>query len=200
MGLSEDKLSYLRTLLFNFGLIPNEESKFTVGYAEETEVYNIKLEYDDSIYYDLADVFKFGFPFFDENETYYDAGGLPDDGNLVYAVEEGMNFDYLKFALGDNLNDTTYFYTLESQEVLPHNIDIFFAVYEASPGDDFIIDPGFEFEFGTSYDGADSELDSTEDGTKLYVLSEGTLVATLKDIEASTDDYGKYTILMVMCE
>ena len=200
MGLSEDKLSYLHTLLLNFGVIPDEEQNFTVGYSEEAEVYNVKLEYDESIYCDLADTFKFGFTFFDEDENYYDAGGLPEDGNLIYAVDAGKNFDYVKFALGDKRINATDFYTLDSQETLPHDMDIFFAVYEASPGDSFNIDPGFELTYGESHDGADSELDSTEDGTKLYVLSEGTLVVTLKDMEASTDDYGRYTILMVLCE
>ena len=28
----------------------------------------------------------------------------------------------------------------------------------------------------------------------------GTIVVTLKDLEASTEDYGKYTILMIDCE
>ena len=199
MGLSEDKISYLNTLLLNFGLIPDEEYEFTVGYAEEAEIYNIRLEYDDSVYNDLAEAFKFGFTFQDKDENVYGAGGLSDDGNLVYAVEEGRNLDYIEIVLGDNVNGTSERYGLEEQEVLPHDIDIFFAVQEVSPGDSFNIDPDFEFKYGTSYDGADSELDSTEEGEALYVLSEGTLVVTLKDMEASTDDYGKYTVLMIFC-
>ena len=45
MGLPEDKVSYLRTLLFDFGLIPDDEYNFTVGYAEDSNYHQGTLAY-----------------------------------------------------------------------------------------------------------------------------------------------------------
>ena len=201
MGLPEDKVSYLRTLLFNFGLIPDEEYNFTVGYAEDSDVYSINLEYDDTVYNDLADVFKFGFTFFDEDDNYYDAGGVLEDGSLIYAVEKGMSFNYAKFAIGDMRTYDTCFYSLDYLDALPHNIDIYFTVSEAAVGDTYTLGSTYEVSYADSYDDAEFELVATDDNAvDINVESEGTIVVTCKDLEASTDDYGKYDVLMIICE
>ena len=201
MGLPEDKVSYLRTLLFNFGLIPDEEYNFTVGYAEDSDVYSINLEYDDTVYNDLADVFKFGFTFFDEDDNYYDAGGVLEDGSLIYAVEKGMSFNFARFAIGDMRTYDTCFYSLDYLDALPHNIDIYFTVSEAAVGDTYTIGSTYEVSYADSHDDAEFELVATDDNAvDINVESEGTIVVTCKDLEASSDDYGKYDVLMIICE
>ena len=201
MGLSDDKISYLRALLYNFGLIPDEDYNFTVAYEEDCDVYSINLEYDDTVYDNLAEAFKFGVTFFDKDENYYDAGGVSEDGSLIYAVEKGMSFDYAKYAIGDMRTYDTWFYSLDYQENFPHDIDMFFTVSEAAVGDTYTIDSTYEVSYVNSYDGAEWELLETEDeAIDLNVVSGGTIVVTCKDLEASTDDYGKYTVFMIICE
>ena len=201
MGLSDEKLSYLRTLLVNFGLIPDEENTFTVGYAEDSDVYNINLEYDDTVYNDLAEVFKFGVTFFDEDDNVYDAGGIAEDGSLIYAVEKGKSFNFARFAIGDMRTYDTSFYSLDYLDALPHNIDIYFTVSEAAIGDTYTLDSTYEVSYAESYDDAEYEILATDDNAvDINVESEGTIVVTCKDLEVSTDDYGKYDILMIICE
>ena len=202
MGLPEDKLAYLKTLLFNFGLTPDEEYNFTVGYAEDCEVYNVNLTYDDTVYSDLADVFKFGMTFFDEDENYYDAGGILEDGTLTYAIEAGKVFDYAKYTIGDMRTYETGFYSLDYADYsLPHDIDLFFTYSEAVVGDVYTIDSTYEVSYADSNDGAEATLSEAEDNAvDISIEGSGTIVVTLKDLEASTEDYGKYTILMIDCE
>ena len=201
MGISDEKLSYLHSLLFNFGLIPDEEYNFTVGYSEDCEVYSINLEYDDAVYNDLADVFKFGVTFFDEDDNYYDAGGVSEDGTLIYAVESGKSIDFAKYAIGDMRTYDTKFYRLDCQDSLPHNMDMFFTVSEATVGDTYTIDSTYEVSYVDSYDDAEFELlEAEENATDINVLSEGTIVVTCKDLEASTEDYGKYIIFMILVD
>lgn len=201
MNLDEEKYLYLRQLLVDFGLIPDGNGESFVSFEEDSELYSINVIYDDSEYDNLADVFKFGFTFFDENDDCYDLGGLSIDGSLTYAVESGTAFDCVRYVMGNVLTGENDIYTLDEVEELPHDIEIIFSAINVSSGDVIDIEPGFEIMYAKPYDDADIDVGENEDGSEnLCISGEGTIVATLKDYNASSDDYGKYTILMIESE
>lgn len=201
MGVDEDKYDYLRGLLVDFGLIPDGDGESYISYIEETDYYNINLIYDDSVYNDLADVFKFGITFYDANDKFYEAGGIGEDGNLCYAVESGVTFTASEYTLGNVMTGESNSFTLDEANVLPHDVDVLFSVLEVEPGEVITTDPGFELSYAMTIDdvGFDVEVNG-DDTSSLIVEGEGTIVVTIKDINASTEDYGKYTICYVVSE
>ena len=201
MDIGEEKYMYLRQLLVDFGLIPDGDGEKYISYEEESDFYNINVVYDDSVYDNLADVFKFGFTFYDDKDDYYDLGGLSQDGSLTYAVESGTTFNCVRYVMGNVLTGECDIYTLDEPKELPHDIDIVFSAIDASSGDVLDLDSGFEIVYATPCGDADVDVDENEDGSeKLIISGKGTIVATLKDYNESNDDYGKYTILVIETE
>lgn len=201
MNIDEDKYLYLRQLLVDFGLIPDANGESYVTFEEDSDYYSINIAYDDSIYDNLADIFKFGFTFYDGDDKYYDLGGVSQDGSLSYAVEKGLKLKCARYVMGNVLTGEYDFYTLDEVEELPHNIDIVFSAIDVNPGGVIDTDPGVEIMYAKPYGDADLDVDENEDGSQsLCISGEGTIVASLKDFNVSSEDYGKYTILMIESE
>lgn len=201
MNIDEEKYLYLRQLLVDFGLIPDAEGETFVTFEEDSDYYNIDVEYDDSTYNDLPDTFKLGFTFFDKENNVYDAGGISEDGSLTYAVEKGIKLNCVKYALGNEMAYECDFYTLDECEELPHNIDILFTALEMNSGEILTTDPGFELMYATPIGDVDFDVVDNDDGSmKMYVEGEGTIVATLKNNNESSVDYGKYSVYMIVSE
>lgn len=201
LGLQEPKRRYLRTLLQDFGFAVDIEGNTHPSFEENSDYYHVVLTYDEDIYNNLSDVFKFGFTFFDEDDHYYDAGGMSNDGELYYAVDQGVTLDFVRFAIGNQLTYETNAYTLDELDAIPHEIEIFFSVTETEPGVVYTPDPGFEFLYAKSADDAEFEFKENQDGEDcLAINSEGTVVATIRNQDKSTDDYGKYSVMMIIAE
>lgn len=201
LGVSNDKYEYLHTLLSDFGFIQNSDGEFQPAHEEDYSLYTINVEYDESVYNNLKDVFKFGFTFYDETDNYYDAGGVSEDGSLYYSVDPDKEFCLVRFAIGNELSQEDRFYYLDDTAPAPHVIDIFFTVVETEPGSEFYLDPGYELLYVTTYDETEYDYDIDDEGNySLSVIGTGTIVATIKDNNESSDDYGKYTVLMIISE
>lgn len=201
MDLDEDKYFYLRQLLVDFGLIPDDEGEAYVTFEEDSNIYNVNVTYDDSNYEDLPDLFKLGFTFYDTEDNYLDAGGVSEDGSLVYSVEEGIKINCARFALGNEMTEACDFYTLDECEELPHNIDILFTALEIYSGEPLTTDPGYELLYATPIGEVDMDVDENDDGSMtMYAEGVGTIVATLKNNNESSEDYGRYSIYLVECE
>lgn len=201
MGLDEDKYLYLRQLLVDFGLIPDAEGETYVSFEEDSDLYNINVRYDDSNYSDLADVFKLGFIFYDDEDNYLNAGGLSEDGSITYAVEKGTKLGRLEYVLGNEMTEECEYYTFDDCLELPHNMDIFFTALDVYSGEGLTTDPGYELLFATPSDDAEIEVVDNEDGSMtMYVEGSGTVVATLKNQNESSEDYGKYSIYVIESE
>lgn len=201
MGLADEKYYYLRQLLVDFGLIPDEDGNSYVSYSEDSDYYNINLTYDDSEYDDLDEIFKFGFMLYDKNEDVYDVGGMPESGQLSYGVGIDKQIIAAQFALGNCLSEEVEYYQLEGEDSMPHDMDIFFSVVNTYVGDKLTTDPGFNLSYATSYDEVDFDIEVNDDDTlSLCLNSEGVTVAILKDYNASTEDYGKYSIYYIITE
>ena len=198
LGLDSTKREYIRTLLDDYGILVDFNGDTHPSFEEEYDTYHISVEYDDSTYNNLSEVFKLGFTYFDEDENYYDAGGAWEDGELYYGVDKGVTFDYLRYSIGNIQTGETYLYTMDELECLPHDMDVFFTVLQTTPGLTITPDPGYQILYATAYD--DTEFDITENEDNIDVLTinnEGMVVVTLRNNDESTDDYGMYTILVV---
>lgn len=201
LGIDDAKKDYLITLLRDFAIKLDFDGTTHPAFEEDTDWYHVSVIYDDSVYNNLADVFKFGFTFFDEDDTIYDAGGTTEDGELYYAVEEGTTINFARFAIGNQLTYETLFYSLDDADPLPHEMDVLFTVSEVEPGITFTTDPGYEYTFAYSYDEAEYDVYENEDGSQsIDINSEGTVVVTIKNDDESTDDYGRYSVLMIIAE
>lgn len=201
MDIDEDKYLYLRQLLVDFGLIPDDEGEAYVSFEEDSDFYNINVKYDDSNYEDLPDLFKLGFSFYDTEDNCLDAGGLSEDGSLTYAVEKGVKVNRVIYALGNEMTEECDFYILDESDELPHNIDILFTALEVYSGEPLTTDPGFELLSSIPNDDVDIDVVDNDDGSMtMYVEGEGTIVATLKNIDNSSEDYGSYSIYVIQCD
>ena len=202
LGIEDAKREYLVALLNDFGFkLDINDGETHPNFEEDYDLYHVSLTYDDEVYNNLSDVFKFGFTFFDKDENFYDAGGLAENGELYYAVDEGKEIDFVRFAIGDQLNYETFFYSLDNVDPLPHEIEIFFTVAEVEPGITYTTDPGYEYLYVTTYDDVDYEVYENEDGSQsLDINSEGTIVVSIKNDDESSEDYGRYSVLMIIAE
>ena len=199
--IDEDKYYYLRQLLVDFGLVPDDEGEAYVSYEEDTDYYSINVTYDDSQYDDLEEVFKFGFDLIDDNDNEYLVGGLYDNGSVVYGVTPDKNIIATVFWLGNKMSGEMEFYYLDELEAIPHEMDILFTAEKAGVEECLTTDPGFEMTYAKSTDGMDFNVEDNEDGTSsLYFENEGTVVVILKNLNESDENYGKYTVFYIECE
>lgn len=198
LGLDSAKCKYIRTLLDDLGLLVDSNGETHPTFEEEYDAYHISVEYDESTYNNLSEVFKLGFAYIDEDENYYDAGGVDEDGELYYGVDKEARFDFLRYSIGNIQTGELYFYNMDEIERIPQDIDVFFTVYQTTPEVTITSDPGYQILYATAYDDTDFELTENEDNRDvLTVNDEGLVVATLRNNDASTDDYGRYTILVI---
>lgn len=201
MDLDVDKYSYLRQLLVDFGLIPDADGDAYVSFEEDSDFYNIKVNYDTSSYNELSELFKLGFTFYDTDNNYLDAGGLSEDGMLTYAVEKDSKINRIYYALGNEITEECTYHALEEGDEIPHDIDIFFTALDVYSEEPITTDPGYVLVNAKPIDDVDYDVVENDDGSvTLYIEGEGAMVATLKNNNKSSEDYGQYSIYVIDCE
>ena len=125
---------------------------------------------------------------------------------LKYYGGDATNYQSLLEAISDVdgpicvvVEGITMYLNAKDVETLYNNVS---RLLRSRPGSVFITtDPGFELSYAMTIDdvGFDVEVNG-DDTSSLIVEGEGTIVVTIKDINASTEDYGKYTICYVVSE
>lgn len=128
-GLPQDKQDFVRRTLVSFGLIMEDGVKER-SLTEDSDEYILNVEYDDSVYDDLADAFPIGIIYGDEEQNGYYAGGIDWDGQNIYHVEPSVEFDYINILVGDSESeDLIDSFTLDV-EAKPSKVQNIFYVFK----------------------------------------------------------------------